>query len=417
MDLEELNNEYSWLNERLKYAKERVKELKSRLDRENDALLIYIGNEAYYRQEGEKDNEQVAHENACIIKKNIEIIEKEAEKEKAEVEKLQRKIDEKFVELRQDPNMKQYIDEVLEKRYTRKIKSLNKEKEKELADSKEAKKPLEDKKDQIYQIQALLAKHPSAANNIKGIASATLEINKYEEEINQIKDKKSPRIGQLRGLISDQKRKISKNKKLLGSVISKAGIKISIDEILNDLGTNIIRNNDGTLDIYKMYNKELKKTELEINEIDKKTNRRIKQIDKYINKNTVALEEVKKNKSQLDNKENRVTNIIRNVTKTNREEKKKQKEEEKESVKKEKEERGIGFWNFGKRLSFFWERMQQKKLNPPQYTEEVEEKKQKEEFFKSLRYDVVKDMMNREQADIIRSSNQQQKAKKEKGDR
>ena len=370
MDLEELNNEYSWLNERLKYAKERVKELKSRLDRENDALLIYIGNEAYYRQEGEKDNEQVAHENACIIKKNIEIIEKEAEKEKAEVEKLQRKIDEKFVELRQDPNMKQYIDEVLEKRYTRKIKSLNKEKEKELADSKEAKKPLEDKKDQIYQIQALLAKHPSAANNIKGIASATLEINKYEEEINQIKDKKSPRIGQLRGLISDQKRKISKNKKLLGSVISKAGIKISIDEILNDLGTNIIRNNDGTLDIYKMYNKE-----------------------------------------------NRVTNIIRNVTKTNREEKKKQKEEEKESVKKEKEERGIGFWNFGKRLSFFWERMQQKKLNPPQYTEEVEEKKQKEEFFKSLRYDVVKDMMNREQADIIISSNQQQKAKKEKGDR
>ena len=430
MDLEELNIEYNWLKERLKLANENVKDLKAKFNRENDAMLIHIGNEAYFRQkayeekdkyEEHKESEKSEHDEVIKIKKNIEIIEKEAKKQEAEVKKLQAKINEKIAELRQNPNMKEYMDEVLEKRYARKVKALNKEKDKEIEDSKEAKKPLEEKKNKIYQIQALLAKHPSVANNIKGMANAKLEIAKFKDELYKIKDRKSPRAEELRKLINDQKKKSDKNQDLLEKVLSKTTPRIMVEDVLIQLGNTVIRSNDGSLDIYKMYNKELKETESKITEIDRKTNKRIKQIDKNIKRNTIALEEVKeanKNKSQTDNKENKVKGIIRNVTKTSREEKKKQKEEEKERVKKEKEERGIGFWNFGKRLSFFWERRQQKKLNPPQVSNEVEEKdNEKAEFFKSLRYDVVKDVMNKEQSDRLRSSNQKQKSEKEDKDR
>ena len=139
-DLEQLNADYIELNNT---KEEQEKKLKNY---ENELNSLEPGNE-------KRKNE-------------LELVLKGLEKE---IEDLEKGIEGLKEQISQDPEMKKYMDQVMQKRFNRSIKKLSTEKEK------------------LETIQKMVTKHKTVGNYIKGMINNTKEIKELEDKVKNLK--------------------------------------------------------------------------------------------------------------------------------------------------------------------------------------------------------------------------------------
>ena len=221
MDLKKLNDEYLKLkgkldniNNRIKKANEEIETIESnKKTKEGDIKIL----------EGELEQAKRSKDEALVKSKSEEIKKVELEikgfNEKVEdirediksyqdkLKGIQEQINDKLKELQENPELKKHIEEVMEKRYERRLK--DEKKKLEVASNKKAK---------IEKLQEIVNKSPSVKNYLIGIMNSTLEIDKLKKQIDDLK-KANPidtkKIADLTTQISQLEVKITKNKDLL----------------------------------------------------------------------------------------------------------------------------------------------------------------------------------------------------------
>ena len=139
-DLEQLNAEYIKLNNT---KEEKEKQLKNY---ENELNSL------------EPENEKRKNELGLMLNAL-----------KTEIEGLEKGIEGLKEQISQDPEMKKYMDQAMQKRLSRSVKKLSTEKEK------------------LETIQKMVTKHKTAGNFIKGMMSNTKEIKKLEDTVKDLK--------------------------------------------------------------------------------------------------------------------------------------------------------------------------------------------------------------------------------------
>lgn len=467
MDLETINNEYKVLQNELAQIKKENSALKARLDYLKDERAIAIGAEAVFRRKGNIDGANQAKADAERIKKEIIEIKRKASEKVEALKQIQATIDEKLNELKQNPEMKAYIDKVLEERYSKKIEKLNtkrereietsnkrKQKEIEILNSKRArevkqieneKRPLTEKRDKIYIIQELLAKNPQILYILEKLIGAGLQERGVGKEFEKILNPESIAA-------HDLKRKATERKKIyiedLEELLAENDIDITVEELLESLGTLKVKDQEitwdrdtkGKVDVTSTINKNLKgiedeiarkdkaiedrnasidkRIDIKVKEIEKSRDESLDGIDKLIEINTMVLKKseskkIKEEPTKISNIQEGVKRqtlgIVNGIRLKNEEEKaeiKKRKAEEKEYIKKEKEERGIKPYNFFRRFAFWRERRKTPLIQPPveNSNSENQNNTEKNTFLDSLKFDIVRDIINREDANRLKSA-------------
>ena len=221
MDLKKLNDEYLKLkgkldniNNRIKKANEEIETIESnKKAKEGDIKIL----------EGELEQAKRSKDEALVKSKSEEIKKVELEikgfNEKVEdirediksyqdkLKGIQEQINDKLKELQENPELKKHIEEVMEKRYERRLK--DEKKKLEVASNKKAK---------IEKLQEIVNKSPSVKNYLIGIMNSTLETDKLKKQIDDLK-KADPidtkKIADLTTQISQLEVKITENKDLL----------------------------------------------------------------------------------------------------------------------------------------------------------------------------------------------------------
>lgn len=410
MDLKELNLEYQWLKERIAQSKSKLNDIKEELATLEDYKLTVVGREAGYRIQGDKVQEQEAQKERKEVEREITRIQNVAKQEQEEIKKVQEKIDKRMEQIRQDPEMREHIDEVLEKRYARKINSLEKERQEKINQYEETMKPFEHKVAKLAEMQTLLTNHPEIMDIILDMSRLQVEIEDYEQKLasihpesivaRDIKEKEIPRI----------QNKYAKKEKILKATLKSLGTKITANDIAKTLNQNQVQGKDGIESIQETVKKNLEVSKQERNQAKKscqKQIREIKRIERAIQKNTVAMETVKR------------TRKPEQVNRTQQGTKKETKQNTQGQIKPESK---LKWWQFMAR----WERYKTRKLtsaepepvkNTPQAPTKNSEPANKNQFFDSLKFEIVRDMVAKDQKELYNNAKVEKKKTPDKGDR
>lgn len=436
MDLEKINAEYIELKSKLKELESNVEKWLEEIDDLKDNKDITKGRAAFYRKEGRKAQEENDLAKAEECKKQEQEANKEAEeldkkleetrrivKQKAEeVRAVKNHINNKINELRQNPEIKEYINKSLQEKYSRRIEILKEQKAQQLNKAEENKKGLYETRDKICKIQEVLAKNQTITFLIERLSSNTLKANGIGEEYDGI----NPESVKAHDLKREANKKVKLYKDDLGEIFKELGIDIEIAEMLTFIGGNVkVMGNkieglaltpDGKIDVAMEINKALKSVEQEIAKIDKKRDVKIAKIDKNLLRNTMTLSEINAARTKK-------TVVVKKTT-TQKDNSKQPKGENNKN----------GFWkSFNWR---FWRKKQtlpepqvnldshndekkvpdekrynqdnnthnekkvpdEKKYNPDNNTHNEEKK----DFMEALKYEIVQDAYRMEKEDIIK---------------
>ena len=214
----------SKLNEHVKKANNQMKQLtRTKEDAERN------------KQRAIEDKDKVAEKNADAA---IKIAEQEIEKLKVNVSKMKEilkkskeKVDSYIAELSKDPEFSTYINSIIEKRYNRKLKRYNKEKE------------------QVDLIINLVKNHPALENNLKGMVRATERVKELDDELKKldpVKDKK--RIDEINNVeFPTAMSKKSSNKKMFMDFCIKNNVGIDkdfLDKLIEEQGFSHTKDGD-----------------------------------------------------------------------------------------------------------------------------------------------------------------------------
>ena len=160
----------------------------------------------------------------------IEQIKKDANDKMENVKAIQKKINDRIKEIKENPEMKKHLESVMAKKYDRKLNNLKKEKEE-----------VEEKKEKLKAVNELVNKHPSLGNNLKGIITATKDIEKLTEELKKLDPKDKARRDEINNkLLPDARAKLANNKSSFMSYVSKHNMKITDKDIEELANGNIV---------------------------------------------------------------------------------------------------------------------------------------------------------------------------------
>ena len=279
MNLEELNRAYMDLKSKLEAANKDIEKMRQDAQNLADDRTIQRGKEVEARRNGDKTAEENAQNEIKRIDTELEKIKEAATEKKKEIIDLQLKINEKIEEIKKDPEMKKHLEEVLSKKYDRKLSKLKDEREEVVG-----------KKDRLVQLQKLVTDHPALGNNLKGILGAQKQITDLEAELESLKDTTVPG-----GLVSykDPARaneiltkelpgaqsRLNSNKTTLMSYITKNSLGITEQDIDELAAKGFVVDSKGYIDLNATMNKSISGL-----------NRQIKGYDKSIRDHEIALE-------------------------------------------------------------------------------------------------------------------------------
>lgn len=174
MELEKLNNQYNTdraAYETLNADKKKMQALKlAAWDAKAEYRNLQIENER-----AKLAGQKIPHDKAKLesAKKKAEQAIKDLEEFKKQIEEALGKVNTRYSELEQDPEMKAHLNTILAKRMERSIK-------------KE-----EAKRDSYKEIKEIFEKHPNAKNLIKGIANKNKELAILEDKIKKLEEKQA----------------------------------------------------------------------------------------------------------------------------------------------------------------------------------------------------------------------------------
>ena len=173
-------------------------------------------------------------------------------------------------QIKENPEMKKYLEEVTQKKFSRQTDPLKKEK-----------KELEDKKTKLEEIKQLATDHKALGNNLRGMLAAnkTVKEAKKELELLEIDDNGNitytdpDKAEELKARISDAEKKLSTNRDGLQSYIenpkNKCNINMQdIDELISNDKCYVIKDN-GEINLDETIGKNITQVNRQINGKDK----------------------------------------------------------------------------------------------------------------------------------------------------
>lgn len=349
MDLEGVNKEYLEAKAGLAKLSAEVEELskKLRIADINKRHHEVLRDKAELK--GDKTKKEAEQAKIDKIVEEIARISKDLEKKKLEVRIFEVTINIKIEEIKQDPTMKQTMNEALAKRYERQIKKYNKEKEAALLE-KDAKMS---EKNRFEALKQLITEHPALENNLKGIISAKETIKKLNDELSTLDyQKDAKRIAEITGKeMKEATEKLNKNKEPLMNYINKNNINVKFEDIekLAETGLSLDDTIAGLGAEIKGYDK------------------RIKGYDKSIRNYSVALENIRGELEQQQDVSQTTSGPQNPPNKPK-------------------------WYQFGKRFKNWMEQRKQAKLpNPAQNT--TQQTQRPDTIRDALKYDIVRELV------------------------
>ena len=376
MSLENINNEYLKLKSQIEKTKKEVEALEQKTNDLADDKILWRAQLIEAQRKGSKADEEVARKEIEKIDGEIKKVEDEVTAKKEDMVTAQSRIEMKIISLKKDsPDMQKHINSVLKTKYSRKLAK----EEKELAE-------LEGKRDRLLELLQLISDHPSLKNNLNGILTATNEIKKLNNELESlteiqpdgsVKFKDPTRCNEIKNtLIPQAEAKLSKNKTPLMEYINKNNLNIK-EEDIDEVANNGVLDSKGNVDLNATMNKRLSVL-----------NKQIRGKNKSIANYQIFLENSLQEYNDIKHEE---TQAMINV---NSEDKPR-------------------WWHFIKRIKNWNEnrKMKKEEQKADHSVEQADFHKSEENPFKdSLKYEIVKEMVDRIEKEEMKAAKQYRQA-------
>ena len=365
MDLKTINQEYLNLKEQIKNCDEKTKQYAETLEKLSLEKKIYEGERARAMLDNNAQKIQEANQKIENCKNKIMTIKESASNQKKNIELAKQKIDQRVQELTEEPEMKKHLQEVMTKKYSRKIKAL-----------KDEKNNKENELKKTESLEVVISYHPKIKNYLNGIANSLEEKAKCEKELETLKQSNNPdkqKATQLLNKIKKANSKINQNKSVVMTFLKKQKLEFSEQDLQKIFQGGVKRDNEGNIDLRANINK---------------INRQIKGIDKSIKDHEIAM-----NKYQIKVQEQAT---------------------EEQSYNQQNQGKIAGF--FKKIWTSITNRISRKRL--PEATqktpnEESNEAKsnntEKDNFSDSLKYDIVSEFVQNKQVNDLKEAKKERK--------
>ena len=365
MDLKTINQEYLNLKEQIKNCDEKTKQYASALEKLSLEKKIYEGERARAMLDNNAQKIQEANQKIENCKNKIMAIKEIASNHKKNIELAKQKIDQRVQELTEEPEMKKHLQEVMTKKYSRKIKAL-----------KDEKNNKENELKKTESLEVVISYHPKIKNYLNGIANSLEEKSKCEKELETLNQSNNPNKQKATELLNKIKKansKINQNKSVVMTFLKKQKLEFSEQDLQKIFQGGVKRDNEGNIDLRANINK---------------INRQIKGINKSIKNHEIAM-----NKYQIKVQEQAI---------------------EEQSYNQQKQGKIAGF--FKKIWTSITNRISRKRL--PEATqktpnEESNEAKsnntEKDNFLDSLKYDIVSEYVQNKQVNDLKEAKKERK--------
>lgn len=384
MDLETLNKEYVQFKSDLEKARKEIESLESKANDLADDKIIWKGKLVEAKRNKDSVAEKQAEGELKRIDTEIKAVQDDTLKKKEEMELIQAKINVRIKEIKENPEMKKHLDEVMSKKYDRKLSKLENEKEEAV-----------EKKDRLTDLKQLVTDHPALGNNLKGILTATKEMKDLQAELDGMKMivgtgetsaytyKDPARANEIiNTLLPQAQAKLTTNKTPLMAYISKNGLNITEQDIDELAEKGFAVDGKGNIDLNSTMNKSISSL-----------NRQIKGYDKSIRNHQIALE-------NIDNRSVPVTPRTPDpITPP-------------EPTTSEKPK----WYQFIQRFKNWNERRKQQALPEPEprtpdpEPSTPEPSSEKNEFLNSLKYEIVQDVVKQMETDNLKEAKKERKS-------
>ena len=395
MNLEELNKEYVQLKKDLEKARKDIEKLEISANDLADDKTILKAKVVEAKRKKDKVAEEKLTESMKKVDEKIKTVQENAVKKKEEMKQISTKINSTIMELRINPEMDDHLNEVMTKKYSRKLLQLGKEKEE-----------LEGKKQRLVNLNQLVVEHPSLGNNLKGILGATQELKNLENELSaMIVTDKSGKISYknptrameiMNNLMPLAQQRIIANKEPLMDYIEKNKLEINENDIdeLADRGFKV--DGKGNIDLNATINKNISMV-----------NKKIKSCDKSMRNYTIALKKIQRVQPEPTIESTPETTVEPEVEPT---------PVTPTVVAKPK------WYQFVQRFKNWYNRTKQQLLPEAEEIEEIEEmeevekpeihtnsENQRNAFSNSLKYEIVQDMIKEMQEKELKQAKKERK--------
>lgn len=365
MDLKTINQEYLNLKEQIKNCDEKTKQYAAALEKLSLEKKIYEGERARAMLDNNAQKIQEANQKIENCKNKIMAIKEIASNHKKNIELAKQKIDQRVQELTEEPEMKKHLQEVMTKKYSRKIKAL-----------KDEKNNKENELKKIESLEVVISYHPKIKNYLNGIANSLEEKSKCEKELETLNQSNNPNKQKATELLNKIKKansKINQNKSVVMTFLKKQKLEFSEQDLQKIFQGGVKRDNEGNIDLRANINK---------------INRQIKGINKSIKNHEIAM-----NKYQIKVQEQAI---------------------EEQSYNQQKQGKIAGF--FKKIWTSITNRISRKRL--PEATQKTPNEEsndaksnntEKDNFSDSLKYDIVSEFVQNKQVNDLKEAKKERK--------
>ena len=365
MDLKTINQEYLNLKEQIKNCDEKTKQYAAALEKLSLEKKIYEGERARAMLDNNAQKIQEANQKIENCKNKIMKIKEIASNHKKNIELAKQKIDQRVQELTEEPEMKKHLQEVMTKKYSRKIKAL-----------KDEKNNKENELKKTESLEVVISYHPKIKNYLNGIANSLEEKSKCEKELETLNQSNNPNKQKATELLNKIKKansKINQNKSVVMTFLKKQKLEFSEQDLQKIFQGGVKRDNEGNIDLRANINK---------------INRQIKGINKSIKNHEIAM-----NKYQIKVQEQAI---------------------EEQSYNQQKQGKIAGF--FKKIWTSITNRISRKRL--PEATQKTPNEEsndaksnntEKDNFSDSLKYDIVSEFVQNKQVNDLKEAKKERK--------
>ena len=380
-NLSNVNEEYKILKVEIAESKTEYIKVKDRLDTASKDLKILELDLSKASLMNDKDGARAIKEEITKVKAEIAKIQVQAKVKKEKMDYLKESLNEKIQELMEDPEIKQHLEYIIRSQIERAIKKARKS---------------QVKRSKLKTLQDEALKHTSLQNNLRGMIYATSQLNKLKNP-SLTPDQ---RVG-LEDKINEIKAKFEFNKDALFAYVTKNNMDIELSDLSGLLNQKPKMDKDGHVDLTLAFNKEFDDLKAQENQCNKK----IAMAEKYTTRLGVSPQRVEQTVEDfepvdLDSAQNdpaRSEEIRRQL----------------ENARNPQPEVKLGI--FARLKNFFANRFgknkQQKQLPEPEQQMEQPVSKPHVDYVNSLKYDVMRDLVDKYQREIEKDIKKEQKAK------
>ena len=384
-NLSNVNEEYKMLKVEIAESKTEYIKVKDRLDTASKDLKILELDLSKASLMNDKDGARAIKEEITKVKAEIAKIQVQAKVKKEKMDYLKESLNEKIQELMEDPEIKQHLEYIIRSQIERAIK-------------KARKSQVKISKLKTLQDEAL--KHTSLQNNLRGMIYATSQLNKLETALKNPSLTPDQRVD-IEDKINATKAKFEFNKDALFAYVTKNNMDIELSDLSGLLNQKPKMDKDGHVDLTLAFNKEFDDLKAQENQCNKK----IAMAEKYTTRLGVSPQRVEQTVEDfepvdLDSAQNdpaRSEEIRRQL----------------ENARNPQPEVKLGI--FARLKNFFANRFgknkQQKQLPEPEQQMEQPVSKPHVDYVNSLKYDVMRDLVDKYQREIEKDIKKEQKAK------